>query len=123
VVIPDNLPDDPDPESRPTDQHRVAGAPSRRKRRLEMSELPRVLSIAAAQEAGMEDPAAFGLEASLHAIELAAGRPPRIGRAREEGLLVEDVRAEQRIVAGELDGLHPTALSAEPGHTISKRHR
>ena len=87
-----------------------------------MGELTRVLPIATAQEAGMEDASALGLEASLHAIELAAGRPPRLGRAREERLLIEQVRAEQRIVTGELERLRPSALPAQLRDSIVPRH-
>lgn len=122
VVVPDHLPDDPDPEPCPTDEQRVAGAPCRREGRLEMRELARILSIAAAQEPRVEDPAALGLQAGLDAIELAAGGSPRIGGPREERLFVEQVCAEQRIVAGELDGLVPAALPAESRDPISSRH-
>lgn len=123
VVVSDDLPDDPDPEPRPADEQRIAGASRGGEGRLEMGQLAWVLPIATAEKAGMEDATALGLEAGLNPIELSACCPPSPGRAREQGLLVEKVRAEQRVVTGELDGLGPAALSAEPRHAIARGQR
>src|SRR5688500_12046212 len=76
VVVTSDLPDDPDPEPGPPHHHRVSRSPCRRKRCVEMGGLARVLAITTAQETGMEDAPALGLEARIHPIQLSACRLP-----------------------------------------------
>ena len=47
----------------------------------------------------MEDAASLCLEARFNTIELAGGGLPGIGGSGEQGLLVEEIRAQQRVVA------------------------
>jgi hypothetical protein len=106
--------DDPDPEAGPCLEPLVAGAARQVERRLEVLELARVLLAALGEEAGVQDPAALGLQTRLGSVELARGELAGLGRPGEERLLVQEVRAQQRVVARELERLVPAALPAQP---------
>ena len=112
MVVPEDLVDDPDPEPRPALQHRVARRRAARAT-LRSARAPADLGAALGEEAGVQR-AAFGFEPRLRAVEFAAGRLPP-GRSGEQRLLVQEVGAQQRVVAGELEGFLPATFAAEPG--------
>jgi hypothetical protein len=69
------------------------------------------------EKSRVEDPAALLQQPGLRPQELAPGRFPCAGRAREERLLVQEVRPFERII-GQLEGLVPSSLSTQRARVV-----
>ena len=66
----------------------------------------------------MQHAAPLGLEPRLHPIELARRSGAGLGGPGEQGLLVQDVGALERVVAGELERLVPAPPTSKEGQPI-----
>ena len=113
--------DDPDPELGPALELLVARLASQLERPAEECELVRILD-AVGEEGRMENTSALLEQLCLGAEQLPRRLLPRIGRSGEERLLVQDVRARQRIV-GQVERLVPPALPAQVVHSLHDRLR